>query len=185
MTAEDQSSDGLVLLSQIKTHLERAMPWPGQHAGPRGTAGEGISPQAVEAVAGSITMCCAAAASTWVKKRDLASCWSSWSSQLWLQGKTSPDKFPHPLLPHKAQQQPFSSASLSHTPLYLLPICVFSPTSPSPDCCSCVSPFVSSFLLAHLVFPPPSKGAGFSHLFPPAHLQPWEEAVPKQGSISS
>lgn len=122
------------------------MPWPGQHAGPRGTAGEGISPQAVEAVAGSITMCCAAAASTWVKKRDLASCWSSWSSQLWLQGKTSPDKFPHPLLPHKVQQQPFSSASLSHTPLYLLPICVFSPTSPSPDCCSCVSPFVSSSL---------------------------------------
>lgn len=96
-----------------------------------------------------------------------------------------PRQVPPPLLPHKVQQQPFSSASLSHTPLYLLPICVFSPTSPSPDCCSCVSPFVSSFLLAHLVFPPPSKGAGFSHLFPPAHLQPWEEAVPKQGSISS
>ena len=56
---------GLFYLSQIKTHLERAMPWPGQHAGPRGTAGEGINPQAVEAVAWSITMCCAAAASTW------------------------------------------------------------------------------------------------------------------------
>lgn len=43
-------------------------------------------------------------------------------------------------------------SSVSHTlmPAPQPPVCIFSSISPSPGCCSCVSPFKSSFLLAHL-----------------------------------
>lgn len=66
------------------------------------------------------------------------------------------------------------------------PMCVFTPVSPSPDCCPCVSPFMSSFLLAHLQ-PSllPAKGQ-VSPISPPQHISsPGRRQSPSRASSAA
>jgi len=52
-----RTKDGLVLLSHLRTHSERTMPWQAEVQVAGGTTREGTDPEAAAVTAGSITMC--------------------------------------------------------------------------------------------------------------------------------